>query len=318
MDWCATYESDMMKCSTRFLFWLGIFALPAAAALQARAETVTLKPVADTSLFENSPDNNLGRAWLAAGTIKTGKKSRALIRFDLSSVPANAVVTSATFTLRVVKLPSSGPSSTFELHRVLKSWEEGTKGVMAPGQGAPAGANEATWKARSTPGQLWTVPGGSSPNDFSATVSAAHQLAGTAIYTFTSTPELVADVQAWLATPEANFGWILMSKSEGVVKTARRIGNREDAANTPTLVVEYTVQAAAQAPRIDGPRRMGGQFEFGFNAEASRVYTVETKTDLVAASWGSLKVVGPFPAATNVVVTDTLSAGSRFYRVTTP
>ncbi len=308
----------MMRHLERLLVSLTILTFPAIDAFQARAETVTLKPAADTSLFENSPDNNLGHAWLASGTTKLGKKSRALIRFDLASIPTNAVVTSAAFTLRVVKVPAAGPSSTFELHRVLGSWQEGTKGVMDRGQGAPAGANEATWKARSTPGLLWTVPGASSPNDFSSTASAAHLLAGTAFYTFASTPELVADVQAWLATPDANFGWILISKSEGVPKTARRIGNREDAANTPTLVVEYTVQAAAQPPQITLPRRVGDQFEFGFSAEASRVYTVETKSDFASGSWQSLKVVGPFTSATNVVVADALSADYRFYRVSTP
>ncbi len=308
----------MMKHMGRLMVWLAVLAGAASSAFQARGESITLKPAADTSLFENSPNNNLGHAWLAAGTIKTGKKSRALIRFDLSTIPTNAVVTSATFTLRVVKVPTAPPSSSFGLHRVLKSWQEGTKGSAGPNQGAPAGTNETTWKARSTPTVLWTVPGGSAPDDFSATVSASHQLAGTGSYTFASTPELVADVQAWLAAPDANFGWILISTSENIVKTARRIGNREDKANSPTLVVEYTAQTAAQPPQIGSPRRVGDQLEFVFNAEAGRLYSVETRSDLPIAPWTFFKAVGPFDAATDVVIADALSLDYRFYRVTTP
>jgi hypothetical protein len=62
----------------------------------ARAGTVTNLPAADTTLFETAPDNNLGAGTLAAGATRGRLRARALLRFDLSGVPANAVVVSAT------------------------------------------------------------------------------------------------------------------------------------------------------------------------------------------------------------------------------
>ncbi|MBI4663155.1 MAG: immunoglobulin domain-containing protein [Verrucomicrobia bacterium] len=218
------------------------------AAGQALAATVTLQAAADTSLFENSPDANLGAADLAAGTIRLGLKSRALIRFDLADkVPPNATITSAELRIRVNKSPPSGVPSTFGLHRVLQSWGEGSKtGIV----GSPATADEATWKARSFPSTLWTAPGASATADYASKASSTRFVAGLGAYTFASTPDLVADVQAWLANPQSNFGWIMISQSEGSPLTARRIASREDPNNGPSLVIQFTEPAQATAPSI--------------------------------------------------------------------
>jgi hypothetical protein len=66
-----------------------IIALPCVLAEPCRAHTATisLNPVADTSLFELAPTNNLGAAaTLVAGTNGQLAKSRALVRFDLAAV----------------------------------------------------------------------------------------------------------------------------------------------------------------------------------------------------------------------------------------
>src|SRR5207249_366366 len=93
---------------------------------------VTLLPVADTSLFEYAPDNNLGGGSLVAGSIginRQGKRSRALIQFSMTNLPADAaILTSATLRLSVIKLPGSGVDSMFDLHRVLHSWGDGHQG----------------------------------------------------------------------------------------------------------------------------------------------------------------------------------------------
>ncbi len=51
----------------------------------------------------------------------------------------------------------------------------------------------------------------------------------------------------WASNPVTNFGWILVCQAEGINQTARRFAAREDAANAPTLVVQYSVPAAAVA-----------------------------------------------------------------------
>src|ERR1051325_10949836 len=87
------------------------------------ADTVTLQPVADTSLFQNDPNNNFGKVTeLPAGTTKIGKKSRMLLKFDLTNaIPSNAVISSGSLNVIVVKIPSSPTNSKFDLRRVLQS-----------------------------------------------------------------------------------------------------------------------------------------------------------------------------------------------------
>ena len=219
-----------------------------AASMLAFGATVTLQPAADTSLFENGPDNNLGATDLASGTIRIGPKSRALIRFDLAGqVPANATIMSAEFRIRVSKAPPGGAPSTFGLHRVLQSWTEGSKGGIV---GSPATAGESTWNARVFPDTPWSAPGAAAPADYAAKASATRLVSGLNAYTFASTPDLVADVQAWVANPASNFGWILISQSEGTPLTARRFASRETPSNGPTLVIQFTAPAQATPPAI--------------------------------------------------------------------
>src|SRR5438067_9021515 len=60
------------------LLYLGVFG----AASILKVATVTLYPVADTTLFEHSPNNNLGaESTLASGANASGLTNRALLRF---------------------------------------------------------------------------------------------------------------------------------------------------------------------------------------------------------------------------------------------
>jgi len=84
------------------VFWL-------AADFPLSAEVVSLAPVADTSLFEYSPDNNIGGApFVTAGV--TGEnagnsKSRGLLKFDLApAIPAGARINAARLVLQVTKI----------------------------------------------------------------------------------------------------------------------------------------------------------------------------------------------------------------------
>ena len=128
-------------------------------------------------------------------------------------------------------------SQSITLHRVLADWGEG--GSNAPGEeggGATARANDATWRHRFFPDSRWTALGG----DFSDTVSDRTTVGGIGVYTWGSTPEMVADVQGWLDQPESNFGWMLRGNEEND-KTAKRFDTREAAAaNRPVLLVEFT------------------------------------------------------------------------------
>jgi hypothetical protein len=211
--------------------------LSLAALVSARAATITLHPVADTTLEEFSPNSNMGGGTtFVAGGRRQGGRDRALMLFDIfDNLPAGATINSASLTLSVVGVPSGGFNSTFDLNRILASWGEGNGSDHG---GSPAGPNQATWNNRlGTSGSPWTTPGG----DFSPTVSASRAITSFGSYTFGSTANLIADVQSWLTTPGSNFGWLLRSESEARATSIRRFGSRDDAVNSPSLVISYTV-----------------------------------------------------------------------------
>lgn len=85
---------------------------------------------------------------------------------------------------------------------------------------------------KSTP---WTNAGG----DFAAVPSATARVADVGGYRWGSTPAMVADVEAWIASPETDFGWLLEGDESTV--SAKRFDTREHsiAANRPRLRVYH-------------------------------------------------------------------------------
>ena len=279
------------------------------------ADSVTLAPSADTSLFENEPDNNLGTSLsLVSGANASGFRSRELMEFDFTGqIPTNAIVQSVTLVVYVVTVPGGGggTASVFDMHRLLVSWNEG---LGSGNMGSPANTNETTWNDRFYPNTGWTVPGGGISNDFSATVSASLLWNAVGTYTYNSTSNLVADVQQWVSNPAANFGWMFISESENVMQTARRIGSRESGSTSPTLTVQFTLPASA--PTIQNVQASGGTIQFSFTAAAGQSCVVQYSSSLSPVSWQTLTNIPAQPAATNIVVSDTLTNGpQRFYRV---
>jgi hypothetical protein len=274
------------------------------AVINVSADVIKLRAAEDTTLFQTSPKNNLGaNATLVVGTTAQGMKSRALIRFELSTnLPPGAIIQTATVRVEVVKAPSTLPvSSTFDLRRVLVDWGEGKK------SDSPAGTNEASWVARFAPSNLWSAPGGSVGTDYSPTMSAKKQVGGPGTYNFVSTSNLVADVQFWVDHPESNLGWVLMTESEITPKTARRIASREAGSSGPTLSIQY-LSPCRITNLILGPTNgvivwEGGQAPF----------QLQQKSDLIETNWSSL---GPL-LQTNTA-SFPLLPGRSFFRVSSP
>ena len=215
-----------------------LIALAFLAAPPLPAETVQLQPVADTSLHEIFPENNFGAfSFVHGGLTAKNTATRGLFRFDLAgALPAGAIVTGVTLEIRVVfAAPAPNvPEVAFDLHRVSTAWDEGTKDAGAGFSGRLAGTGEATWRHSMKP-QLWQTPGG----DFFENPTSSAVIGEVGSYTFPSTQELVADVQAWLDDPAQNHGWILKSSEEDVIQSAKRFGSSESA-TPPVLIIEYS------------------------------------------------------------------------------
>jgi len=162
----STLVHDVM-CKL-FGFFLGL--LIVFPSLPGRADTIAnLAPIADTSLLESNPTNNLGKASsFPAGTTAQGR-SRILIKFDLTQLPFNAAIISADLTLVAVAQNAQHQPSTFALNRLLRDWGEG---AGTSNSGDPANPNEATWNTRFNPSLPWSTPGAASGVDYAGSPSA--------------------------------------------------------------------------------------------------------------------------------------------------
>lgn len=221
---------------TRKIAFLSCLAITLVIAASADAATAVISPSADTTIQSAFAGNNFGGGLsITAGGRRNGGATRGLLLFDIAAnLPAGATISSVSLNLHVVNTPSGGPNSTFDLNRILDSWGEG---VGSDRGGSPATANQSTWNSRFFSSTLWTTPGG----DFSSSLSASRLINGNGSYIFNSTPNLVSDVQSWLESPSANFGWMLRSESEATAASIRRFGSRGAGANSPTLTVIYSV-----------------------------------------------------------------------------
>ena len=216
------------------------FVLPAlaGAALSlsaAHADVISLQASRDNTLFESTSGATSNGAGpnVYAGRNSQGALRRALLRFDLSAIPAGATITGVSLTLFASQ--TQGPAVEMGLHRTLADWGEGTSSSMG-GQGAPSQPGDATWIHTFFNASLWATSGG----DFASPASATQSVFEAGSYTWNSTAALVADAQGWLNSPASNFGWTLAG-GESVIGTAKRFESRENAilANRPVLNVEY-------------------------------------------------------------------------------
>lgn len=216
--------------------------------------TVVLVPAADSTLIEDPAGalaNGSGER-LFVGRVGANAGStlrRALLRFDLSPLPAGAQVTAVRLTLSVERSRQAG-DLPITLHRVTQSWAEGPSASVV-GIGEPAVDGDSTWLHRSRPSLTWTVAGG----DFITVASASRIVGATGgPVNWASTPALVADVQAWLAQPATNHGWALVGFEAGGT-SAKGFVSREStaAADRPQLHIDYTLATSAEEADIPIP-----------------------------------------------------------------
>ena len=280
------------------------------------AGSVSLVPVADTTLFQPDPDHNLGAVdSLAVGGTATGALARSLIRFDLTSqVPSGARIVSVRLSFHVVKIPTSGGvPSDFELRRLLKPWNEGSKAGGPRGTAAEAG--ETTWNSIAHGSIRWSQPGAGSGLDFASAPSGSVRVSGFGAYTFDSSPSLVSEVQAWTGNPANNHGWMMISRSERTPETARRIGAREAGAMASILTVEFVDEAVAAPLKIERIERVGDQFQVGFQTRSNHSYSLEFQQNTGSGSWLPFAQFPSLPYSTNRLVIGPAQDGQRFFRL---
>jgi hypothetical protein len=213
--------------------------------------TISLTATADSAIFAESGDLASGAddGLFVGINGNTGgfNERRALLRFDLSAIPNNASIQSASLTLVLTRSVNAGDVN-IGLHRLSASWGEGlSTAIRGGGQGGAATPDSATWVYRfwNDPTKQWNNPGG----DFVANASATSTLGNTVGSAFSwSSAQVANDVQSWLQTPTSNQGWILIAANNSNTTTAKRLASREFAtiAQRPRLDITYNILPIAQ------------------------------------------------------------------------
>ena len=169
---------------------------------------VLLQPSTKDSLItSNFPDRNYGAAtFIYAGENKDAVDIfRTLIKFDLASLPSNAVVSSAVLSLLIFDdLASEG--DTYRVYRLLKEWNEGVR------TGQPAQNFDVTWNNRKT-STPWTASGAFDEADCeqSDIGNLAYSAAETGWLAFTLNN---AKVTQWISGVLTDNGMLIKSDNE--------------------------------------------------------------------------------------------------------
>jgi hypothetical protein len=218
--------------------------------LNAAADTVTLSPTRDNTLYETedgSRSNGAG-AHFVVGRTGEDKLRRGGLAFDVAgAVPAGATITSAQLTLNMSRT-IAGPV-TVGLHRLSADWGEGDSNADGQdGKGAPSEPGDATWIHTFYDTDQWASAGG----DFESAPSAEQVVDQNGHYTWGSTEAMVADVQVWLDQPGTSFGWIVIG-DESTGTTAKLFDSREidEPENRPVLTIDYVSPPCAGDVRGD-------------------------------------------------------------------
>ena len=149
---------------------------------------------------------------------------RSLIKFDLSSIPADATITSAILSLWT-KTDLSSTTSTHYLYRVLKNWVEA----------------EANWNRAST-ALAWGTAGCNNATDKESTEIGSTSVSATeSVNTEIQFSLDVTKVQEWVSGAVANYGMLLRTTTELNDMWLWHSSSGTTAAYRPKLVVEYTV-----------------------------------------------------------------------------
>src|SRR5215218_1195620 len=188
--------------------------------VEAATATQSFTSAADAGLSELAPNSNNG----TATSLKVdgddpdpgGGDLYAALRWDLSQVPAEATVSSATVTLNVTNLSPQ----TYGAYELKKSWNEG----------------QLNWNQAAT-GSPWATAGAKGTTDRGAQIASVTPT-NIAPYTFTIPASVV---QGWLNTPSSNNGILLAHTTnfDGFVFDTK------EGVSPPKLTLNYSTAGGA-------------------------------------------------------------------------
>ncbi len=203
-----------------------------------QADQVLVYPAADNTLYQsfNRGLSNGEGSYVFAGKTASGQIRRALVRFDLTGIPAGSTITGVSLHMRLSRTISG--NQPVSLHRVHQAWGEGASNASGQeGMGAPSEPGDATWLHTFYPDSQWLTAGGDFDPTPSATTTVSNQTGS--FFSWTS-PDMIVDVQVWVDDLFSNHGWLLMG-NEANNTTAKRFDSKDNFNQNyrPYLVVDF-------------------------------------------------------------------------------
>jgi hypothetical protein len=192
---------------------------------------------ADAHISEYAPGINAGgndrfEVSRFNGSYSNDDKS-GLLKFDISTIPSNATVTSATVELTLVECRNGTPTKSIEVRKLNRAWGEGSKTGIDGGT-ATSGECSWTYSAYST---QWTNPGG----DYDSTAADTKSIASTTGTKYTW--NITGMVQGWVTTASSNYGIIFLETSQQSTQNGTKCFAAKEyatVASRPKLTVVYT------------------------------------------------------------------------------
>lgn len=162
--------------------------------------------------------------------------NKILISFDLSSIPANAVITNADLEFRLMATRNeagSGSYKTFNLHKITGPWIEGN-GTGIDGQ-------QAVQTQPLANGGIYGQTGDTCPQYDSASLGS--NTVGVELNTWYSYP-VTSLVQEWVDQPQTNMGALLVEDNPSPLQGSKDFASAQyaDQESRPRLVVTYYIQ----------------------------------------------------------------------------
>ncbi len=183
--------------------------------------TATLTAVADTYIDGGSTTTNYGTS--ASLSVSGKPDDAALLKWDLSSIPAGSTLQSAKLSLNV----TGTSTNTYEIYELKRSWSE----------------SQATWK-KANSATNWQTAGAVGALDRGTTVLGTVTASATGILNVALNAAGLAVVQGWVNNPASNFGFVLQDYAN-TNKDDLVFSSKEAtvAANRPQLSLVYNPPA---------------------------------------------------------------------------
>lgn len=221
----------------------------------AATTTIVLAPSQDTYINEDNITDNKGIDAELRTDSETGKRHSALLQFDLSALPPNIRVTSAT--LEVLVTGVSGVPDIVALHALTQPWTE----------------LGATWSTRNG-ADPWSAPGG----DYVSRGEDAVTVDTVGWRTF----DVTGLAQAWSSNALQNNGIILTSEP-AAGNNEKKYHSREHsvAGERPKLTISYSCECGVVCTRPASTKDL--LFVVG---DSGNMAPVDAEAERVFSEWG--------------------------------